>query len=262
MRIIGTLILALILTCNIATAQDTLYIYKSGMVVSKRAVAEIDSVIFYKAATIPQGNTVPDIDGNVYHTVIIGSQVWMVENLKTTKYRNGDAIPTVTDATAWSILKTGAQCSYNNDAAIGAKYGKLYNWYAVNDSRNIAPTGWHVPTDAEWTTLTNYVSANLGTSGSIAKALASKTDWASSTNAGAVGNDLTKNNTTGFTALPGGYRSSYGSYLVIGSYGSWWSSTEYNTSSAWFRGLDCSYSNVSRGNDYKGCGFSVRCVRD
>ena len=95
-----------------------------------------------------QSETVKDIDGNVYHTVTIGTQIWMVENLKTTKYRNGDGIPNVTDNTQWGNLTTWAYCNYNNDAANGTKYGKLYNWYAVNDSRNIAPTGWHVPTDA------------------------------------------------------------------------------------------------------------------
>src|SRR5665647_3505570 len=135
MRTIGTLILALILTCNIATAQDTLYIYKSGSVVSKRAVSQIDSVIFYNAALI---GTVTDIDGNVYHTVKIGQQDWMVENLKTTKYRNGDTIPNVTNEIGWYIT-TGAQCNYNNDEVLGNKYGRLYNWYAVKDNRNIAP---------------------------------------------------------------------------------------------------------------------------
>jgi len=207
-------------------------------------------------------NTVKDIDGNVYQTVTIGTQVWMVENLKTTKYRNGDPIPNVTDDTEWSNLTTGAQCNYNNDAAFGNKYGKLYNWYAVSDGRNIAPTGWHVPSDAEWTTLENYVAANLGTSGSVAKALASKTDWPSSTDAGAVGNDLSKNNTSGFSALPGGYRSMVGSFNVIGYYGSWWTSTEDNASSAWDRYLNYYFPGVYRSSYSKGSGFSVRCVRD
>lgn len=209
-------------------------------------------------------NTVKDIDGNVYQTVTIGTQVWMVENLKTTKYRNGDPIPNVTDDTEWSNLTTGAQCNYNNDAAIGNKYGKLYNWYAVSDGRNIAPTGWHVPSDAEWTTLENYVAANLGTSGSVAKALASKTDWASSTDAGAVGNDLTKNNSSGFTALPGGYRYGYGGFSSIGFNGYWWTSTEGSSDYAWNRNLGCYDPVVGRSSNYgyEGRVFSVRCVRD
>lgn len=207
-------------------------------------------------------NTVKDIDGNVYQTVTIGAQVWMVENLKTTKYRNGDPIPNVTDDTEWRNLTTGAQCNYNNDAAIGNKYGKLYNWYAVSDGRNIAPTGWHVPSDDEWKTLENYVAANLGTSGSVAKALASKTDWAISTDAGAVGNDLTKNNTSGFSALPGGDRHVYGSFYYVGDYGYWWTSSEYDYANAWSCYLDYGGPEVGRSSYYKWDGFSVRCVRD
>jgi len=203
-----------------------------------------------------------DADGNNYPVVQIGTQVWMVENLKTTKYRDGSPIPNVTDNNAWGILTTGAQCNYNNYFANGAKYGKLYNWYAVADNRNIAPTGWHVPTDVEWTTLETYVTANLGTSGSVAKALASTTDWASSTNAGLIGNDLTKNNTSGFTALPGGYRGNSGTCVYIGVSGGWWSSTEDVASNAWHRYLYYDYSYMGRDNYNEGCGFSVRCVRD
>src|ERR1035437_6837240 len=152
-------------------------------------------------------NTVTDKDGNVYHTVTIGTQTWMAENLKTTQYNDGTSIPYVTDNTAWSILSTPAYCWYSNDAATYKnKYGALYNWYTVNTGK-LAPTGWHVPTDAEWTTLTNYVTANLGTSLNVAKALAATTDWTIDTyDAGAIGNDLSKNNSTGFSALPGGYR--------------------------------------------------------
>ncbi|HEY5591011.1 MAG TPA: fibrobacter succinogenes major paralogous domain-containing protein [Paludibacter sp.] len=196
----------------------------------------------------------------MYHTVIIGTQVWMVENLKTTKYRDGSAIPNVTDDDTWGSLRTGAYCNFGNDDAIGGtKYGKLYNWDAVNDSRNIAPTGWHVPTMDEWYTLTDYLYANYGTFGS--KALASKTDWASSTNAnaGAVGNDLTKNNTTGFTALPGGYRNHYGTYNDSGYYGYWWSSSDGG-----YRYLLYYGSYVGKDFSYYGkvYGYSVRCVKD
>ena len=203
-----------------------------------------------------------DGDGNNYPVVQIGNRVWMVENLKTTKYRDGSPIPNVTDDDQWGSLTNGAYCNYNNDVAIGTKYGKLYNWYAVTSNNNLAPTGWHIPTDAEWTTLTNYVSANLGTSGCVAKALASTTDWASTNNTDAIGNDLTKNNTTGFTAIPGGYRFSYNSYCDFGINGSWWSSTDLSTYNAWYRGLVYSYDGVQSGNVNKGCGFSVRCVRD
>ncbi|MDD4729737.1 MAG: FISUMP domain-containing protein, partial [Dysgonamonadaceae bacterium] len=156
MKTIVTIILAIFLIGNLATAQDTLYIYKSGSVVTKRAISDIDSVIFYKALNPV---TVTDIDDNVYHTVTIGTQVWMVENLKTTKYNDGTSIPLVSDGTAWSNLATPGYCFYNNDAANKSTYGALYNWFTVNTNK-LAPTGWHVPTDAESTTLENYLIAN------------------------------------------------------------------------------------------------------
>jgi uncharacterized protein (TIGR02145 family) len=203
-----------------------------------------------------------DADGNNYPVVQIGSQVWMAENLKTTKYSNGDPIPNVTDATEWDNLSTGAYCDYDNTASNGTIYGKLYNWYAVDDSRNIAPIGWHVPTDAEWTTLGNYVGVNFGSFGTVAKALASTTNWASSTWGGAPGKDLTKNNSTGFTALPGGFRGSNGVFNYIGKHGYWWCSTEVSTSLAYFWKLDYDSSNLNWDCVSKECGFPVRLVRD
>jgi uncharacterized protein (TIGR02145 family) len=209
-----------------------------------------------------------DADGNNYSVVQIGSQVWMAENLKTTKYRNGDPIPNVTDNTKWSNISTGAYCDYNNTPGNSAIYGKLYNWYAVDDSRNIAPTGWHGPTDAEWTILTDYLIANgynwdgTKNQNKIAKALASTTNWASSPYEGEIGTYLTKNNSAGFTALPGGYRYSNGFFDSIGNYGLWWSSTEYSTSNAYRRSLYYSDTEIGRDYDYKKCGYSVRLVRD
>ena len=198
--------------------------------------------------------TVTDIDGNIYHTVTIGTQVWMVENLKTTKYRDGTAIPNVTGSTAWAALTTGAQCDYNNTASNSTTYGKLYNWYTVGDSRNIAPTGWHVPTDAEWTTLTDYLGGESVAGGKLKEA--GTAHWLSP-NTGAT-------NETGFSALPGGYRGNYGgTFDNLGSDGSWWSATEYNTSFAWYRRMYSADSGVYRDNFYyKTNGFSVRCVRD
>jgi uncharacterized protein (TIGR02145 family) len=218
--------------------------------------------------------SVKDIDGNVYHTVTIGTQVWMVENLKTTKYQNGDPIPNVTDNSQWTNLETGAFCNYNNDAAIGAKYGKLYNYYAVYDSRNIAPTGWHVAASSEWKTLEDFVAANLGNSGSVAKALASKTDWASSTKEGAIGNDFSKNNFSGFTALPAGVRQKDGEFggedyyrvkLGIGFYSSWWNSTPgwtVNRDMFYDESTIDSYSSEANYPYFIYYGFSVRCVKD
>jgi len=196
--------------------------------------------------------TVTDIDGNVYNTVTIGTQVWMAENLKTSRYRNGDAIPNVTVNTAWGGLTTGAYCNYNNDAANAAIYGKLYNWYAATDARNIAPTGWHVPSDAEWTTLTTFLGGESVAGGKLKETGTSH--W-SSPNTGAT-------NETGFTAFPGGYRFSSGTFSNVGNNGNWWSSAEYSSSYAWHWRMFYDTSSVYRDYCSKQFGFSVRCVRD
>jgi uncharacterized protein (TIGR02145 family) len=193
-----------------------------------------------------------DYDGNTYHTIKIGTQVWMAENLKTTRNKNGHIIPLVTDNTAWGNLTTPGYCWYNNDPSeYKATYGALYNWYTVNTG-NLCPTGWHVPTDAEWTTLTTYLG---GESTAGVKLKEKGTAHWLSPNTGAT-------NETVFTALPGGYRGSNGAYDFIGSYGDWWSSTEYSTTTAWYRSMACGSSGVGRGGYNKQDGFSVRCLRD
>ena len=195
-------------------------------------------------------STVTDIDGNVYHTVKIGTQTWMVENLKVTRYRNGDAIPTVTNGTEWSNLTTGAYCDYENAASNSTIYGKLYNWYAVADSRNIAPPGWHVASDAEWTTLITFLGGKDVAGGMLKEE--GTAHWPSP-NAGAT-------NETGFSALPGGYYYG-GSFGNLGSIGTWWSSTA-NSSNAWDRVMHYSNGEVYRYGFNQSNGFSVRCVRD
>jgi uncharacterized protein (TIGR02145 family) len=199
---------------------------------------------------------------NSIQTVKIGNQDWMVKNLDVVVYRNGDTIPQVTDSSAWLKLKTGAWCYYNNDPANGAIYGKLYNWYAVNDSRGLAPSGYHIPTDNEWKTL----EMALG----MTQAEADKNLWRG-TNQGsklkesgithwtAPNSDAT--NETGFTALPGGYRND-GIFGLIGSNGVWWTSTEVDILSAWDRYLGNAYPTVDRGSYEKADGYSVRCVKD
>jgi uncharacterized protein (TIGR02145 family) len=189
-----------------------------------------------------------------YNTVLIGTQCWLIENLFTNTYRNGDTIPKVTDGAAWAILTTGAYCWYNNDSVTYENpYGKLYNWYAVNDSRNLCPTGWHVSTDAEWTTLTTY----LGESEAGGKLKETGTTHWQSPNAGAT-------NESGFTALPGGYRYYDGAFWAIGYNGFWWSSSEYefDASLAWCRYMGCDWSYVQRSIFNKSIGYSVRCVKD
>ena len=203
-----------------------------------------------------------DIDGNGYSYVNIGTQTWMVQNLRTTKYNDGTPIPLVTNANGWSILTSGAYCFYNNDETTNkSTYGALYNWYAVNSAK-LAPVGWHVPTDADWTTLNNYLSANSTIFPSVAKALSATTKWSASTNAGAIGNDLTKNNSTGFSALPGGYRKNEGSFYLIGNGGQFWTSTESNSSYALNHYLFFGSNNLTKYSLSKSYGFSVRCVRD
>ena len=218
--------------------------------------------------TITVTTTVTDIDGNVYQTVTIGTQEWMAENLKVTHYRNGDPIPHVTDGGTWSGLYSGAYCEYDNDGGNVSTYGRLYNWYAVDDSRNIAPEGWHVPTDEEWKQLEMYLGMSQseaddtgyrGTDEGGKLKESGTTHWDHNTGA---------TNESGFTALPGGGRGSGGYFHYMGSYAYFWSSTERSSSSAWHRMLGSSaelgYLNaqVHRGSFKKRHGFSVLCVRD
>lgn len=221
-------------------------------------------------------NDVPvvDYDGNEYDVVEIGTQLWLVQNLKTTHYNDGETIPNVEDGTAWAALTTGALCAYDNDwdtyacvtRPVVLKHGYLYNWYAVTDARNIAASGWHVPTDTEWTTLTDYLINNgYGYDGSgddIAKSMAATTGWDISTNVGVPGNDPASNNSSGFSALPGGSRVGGGNFGYIGGNGYWWSSTEGSTSNAWGRNLLYYDTTVNLYYGYKDYGYSVRCLRD
>ena len=203
-----------------------------------------------------------DADGNRYAVVQIGEQTWMAENLRTTKYRNGDEIGTTTSTTIPNDATSKYQWAYVGTKANVNKYGRLYTWYAATDSRYIAPVGWHVASDAEWTTLTDYVSAHLGTSLNVSKALAATTDWTTNSTTGAIGCNLTLNNATGFSALPSGSRYDDGSFYSIGNYGYWWSSTQYDTTLAWYRGMGYNYDAVGGGNYSKSNGLSVRCVKD
>ena len=214
-------------------------------------------------------NTVTDIDGNVYHTVQIGNQVWTVENLRTTKYNDGSPILHLTDSDEWANDTLGDYCYYGNttDADSIAKFGALYNWYAVKTGK-LAPEGWHVPDSSDWNELRDYLIANSynwdeTTSGNkIGKSMAAKTDWRSSGEEGDVGNDMQSNNSSGFSALPGGYRSDLGSFSSIGYYGYWWSTTEIDSSFAYGHHLYFDYDGLVRSSYYKECGFSVRLVKD
>jgi uncharacterized protein (TIGR02145 family) len=197
--------------------------------------------------------TMTDQDGKSYKTIKIGTQTWMAENLRTTKYNDGTDIPNITGDDEWDGLSTGAYCNYNNTNNTDTidTYGRLYNWHAVNTGK-LAPKGWHVPTDAEWTQLTDYLGGKSIAGGKLKET--GNTHWASP-NEGAT-------NETGFTALPGGYRLYSGSFLYIGLNGFWWSATEHNATDAWLRYLYCNYSIVLKKEYDKELGFSVRCVKD
>jgi uncharacterized protein (TIGR02145 family) len=219
-------------------------------------------------------STVSDIDLNAYATVSIGTQCWTKENLKVTKYNDGSAIPlnnTYTSgevSTVWQGLTTGAYTIYGNESSTGANatnYGFLYNWYAVKgifttgviastDTLKICPLGWHVPTDAEWTTLVTYLNT-VAPTGSVGGKMKSTSSLWNSPNTGA-------DNSSGFSALPGGFRSSLGSFGSIRSYDYFWSASEYDSSNAWFRGLYNYLRNVDRYFLDKSVGASVRCLRD
>jgi uncharacterized protein (TIGR02145 family) len=217
----------------------------------------------YRGGPAPDCGEVYDIDGNKYQIVTIGTQVWMAENLKVTHYRNGEAIPNVTDSSAWYLLLTGAYCEYVNDTNNSATYGRLYNWYAANDSRNIAPAGWHVPSDAEWKQMEMYLGMSQAQADSISfrgnneggKLKETGTAHWRNTNVGAT-------NESGFTALPGGYRSSGGDFHMLHDYALFWMTTKYSTYFAWSRGLYYSNSTINRGNSNNQYGFSIRCIKD
>lgn len=218
------------------------------------------------------GGTVEDIDGNTYQTVRIGSQVWMVENLRTSKYLNGDLIPYVSEDNEWKGLTTGAYCNYNNDTNMGDKFGKLYNWHVVNDSRRIAPEGWHVPTVSDWETLMSYTESKIGPSITAAKTMAANVEWMKSDTIGAIGNDLSKNNSTGFSALPAGYRKHDGMYYRLSESTTWWSSdvlpesylpTKGGRSVHLYNHISTTYKiGVRVGHDDFNQGSSIRCIKN
>lgn len=198
---------------------------------------------------LPKKEAVTDIDGNIYYAIIFGQQTWTTKNLDVKTYRNGDTIPQVQEANDWRNLRTGAWCYYENKTANGISYGKLYNWYAVNDPRGLAPKGYHIPTDEEWRILTDY----LGGVVAAGPKMKSTSGWT---------NNGKGTNASGFAGLPGGYREDHGNFYLIGANGNWWSSSEDGTSNALCRYLDSGNGKVFRTGYSKQKGFSVRCLRD
>jgi uncharacterized protein (TIGR02145 family) len=200
-----------------------------------------------------QAQTVKDIDGNVYKTVKIGTQVWMTENLKTTKYKDGIAIPLVTDDKIWGTLTRPAFCWYHNDATSNRnKFGALYNWFVVNTNK-LCPTGWHVASDEEWTTLTTFLGGEQIAGGKLKEK--GNSQW-QSPNTGAT-------NESGFSALPSGYRIYNDTFRGDGLWGYWWTSSEKpSQANAFYRRLSYDYRDVVNSIDDKRNGWSVRCLKD
>jgi uncharacterized protein (TIGR02145 family) len=205
------------------------------------------------------GPKIKDIDGNIYNTIQIGTQHWMAENLKVSKYNDGTTIPNIKDGNQWLSNTKGAWCYYDNNAANNEKYGKLYNWYAVskttNGNKNICPKGWHVPKIAEWAVLTDYLGGEYVAGGKMKEV--GTLNW-NSPNSDATNESL-------FTGLPGGFRYGNGDYEYIGSGGSWWSSSSWEFADYMAGGSELSYlqghASISQ-NNYKKLGFSVRCLKD
>jgi uncharacterized protein (TIGR02145 family) len=202
--------------------------------------------------TTDSNGTVTDIDGNTYRTIKIGNQWWMAENLKVTHYRNGITIPIVADSASWSGQTSGAYCNINNDASQVAIYGRLYNWYAINDSSVIAPAGWHVASDSEWQTLVDFLGGDAVAGGKMKET--GTTHWITP-NVGAT-------NESGFSALPGGFRYDTGNFYGFGAHGNFWSSTAAGGNVSWYRFLHCTNAGVARYSSNITAGFSIRCVKD
>jgi uncharacterized protein (TIGR02145 family) len=204
--------------------------------------------------TFTSTEMVGDVDGNEYNTVLIGTQLWMAENLKTTKYNDGTQINGVTNGDTWFSLTTGAYCDYNNYQSQSDTYGRLYNWYtvAVTNPKNVCPADWHIPSDEEWTSLTTYTGGE-SLSGDKLKETGT-IHW--------IGPNAGASNETGFTALPGGYRTQFGTFDNIGTHGYWWSSTETDVPDTWANNMSYDANSTSRSLFDKRFGFSVRCIRD
>ena len=250
------------------TQSEITTLYNSNSCISNitnndTSICRGSSITLNAAAVSPA--SVTDINGNVYPTVNIGTQTWMQKNLNVSKYKNGDVIPQVSNATQWAALTTGAWCWYNNDSATyAATYGKLYNWYAVNDPRGLAPDGWHVPSDGEWNKLVKYLDASADT----VCILCDQNTFAGNSmkEVGTVHWNVPNNgstNSSGFSSLPGGVRYQAGNYEFRGYSSNYWATNSNGVSNAYYRNNVVGYAGVYRANDgNKLFGLSVRALRN
>jgi uncharacterized protein (TIGR02145 family) len=219
-----------------------------------------------------QGAGVTDIDGNYYSSIIVNNQEWMAQNLAVTRFRNGEVIPSDLNNLEWESTTNSAYSFYEDEIANGILYGKYYNWFAISDSRGLCPTGWHVPTDEEWDSFESHIggipffnpNSDLTIVGTYhtGERLKSELGWDYSY----INSDSYENsflvNESGFSALPCGYRSYFGSFLDQGNNGYWWSGSSNNSATAIYRGLYYFTSNLYRNHMDKNFGFSVRCIKD
>jgi uncharacterized protein (TIGR02145 family) len=248
------------LRCNIQVIFQTLLVLLSLVYIS--GCNKDDS-----PAKILTG-TVTDIDGNIYKTISVGSQVWMAENLKTTRYSNGDSIPDISDAATWASLSGGASCNFKPDSVSVALYGRLYNHFAASDSRNICPEGWHIPSDDEWKQLEMFLG--------MARAEADKLNWRGTDQGDklkVIGGNTTYwakssdtyeifgTNESGFTGIGGACRVFNGEWGEITHTGFWWSSS-VSGNDACYRSLDYNKSGIFRYFGSRNYGFSIRCIKD
>lgn len=267
------MIIAAILFCSLKSQE--LIIHRTNGAIVPIPIETIDSITFpgFGIGTgmpCPGTPTVTDVDGNEYNTVLIGDQCWMKENLKTTKYRNGNDIEYPgSDNTEWRDNDNGAYAWYSNDPGWGDYYGALYNWLAVNNSSGLCPVGWHVPSDSEWEMLIGFIQGiepeDIGNQLKSCRQVNSPLGGDCTTGLHPRWDSDSQDYGTddyGFSALPGGYRSIYGGYDNIGESGFWWSNTESSSSGSWERHIYYSSGNVNRDAEDKNRGYSVRCIKN
>jgi uncharacterized protein (TIGR02145 family) len=255
----------LMFTAYVSTAIGNL---GSAVVVDTPEMNTIYEFDIIEGLRCPGMPTLTDVDGNTYNTIQIGSHCWMKENLKTTTYNNGTPIPNVTDPDDWFDLTTGAYVWYDNDITWKDSYGTLYNWFTTVDPNGLCPTGWHVPTNNEWTDLTDFIGGTSSPHGNELKScrqVSSPLGGDCNTSEHPRWNEhgtLYGTDDYGFSGLPGGFRSYFGYFVTIGNYGYWWSSTENSSDIAWGRFLGYNYGLLGVDDYNKQRGRSVRCLRD
>lgn len=239
-------------TCTINGLKESTTYYFRAYATNEYGTSYGNQVVYTTANLFVLGEGLTDVEGNFYHTIILGDQEWMVENLKTTRYRNGDTISNITGDNPWCFYTDGAWCDYNNDPSISNVYGKLYNWFAVIDERNIAPHGWHIPTNDEWLKLVEYLGGETIAGGKMKED--GSAHWITP-NVGAI-------SSSGFMGLPGGNRMANSGFFYLQQNAVWWSSTEQQSDFAYNLSIFSSSADAFILSSPSNFGNSIRCVRD